>query len=160
MNIEDLRHEVFETIWSIFDLLLKQHIKINEDPEDDKLEDIGEQLEIGKYYGTFSWRLARDGQCLTINAYDNGNVSICIEEQLHRSISINIIYNDNEDAFLNIVKKAITDLTHTFLEGNWHILADYLSPAASDDSDWRKLLELYKEYEKAHPYMCGNITYM
>lgn len=160
MNRKQLRKDVYDIVWATLTQQLKTHICIEEDPEDDKLDDIELNIDIAKYCGTFSWILSREGQKLQIHAHDNGNVSIVIEEQVHRTIVIKLVYADDQREFLTTAKNTITDLIHIFNNGNWHILADHLSPAVFGETDWRELLDLYKKYEVEHPYMCGNITYL
>lgn len=40
MNKEKLRKDVYEMVWAKLTQQLKMHIAIEEDPEDDKLDDI------------------------------------------------------------------------------------------------------------------------
>ena len=84
-----------------------------------------------------------------------------IKEQVHRTIVINLICENNPVDFLETTKNTLTDLIQIFYTGNWHIFADFLSPAPEGETDWRELVDLYKNYETEHPYVCGvNITYM
>lgn len=161
MNKETLRKDVYEIVWATLTQQLKTHIAINENPEDDKLDDIEALITVAKYYGTFSWILSREGQSLQIHVQDNGNVTLVIDEKVHHTVVIKLNYEKDSNEFLAMTKKTITDLIQIFLNGNWHILADFLSPIASGEkNNWRELIELYKEYETKHPHMCGNITYM
>ena len=161
MSKEKIREEVYEMVWAILAKKLKNHIRIEEDPDDDRLDDIDENVQYSKYYRTFSWRLWREGQELIINAHDNGDVSMVIKEQVHRTIVINLICENNPVDFLETTKNTLTDLIQIFYTGNWHIFADFLSPAPEGETDWRELVDLYKNYETEQPYVCGvNITYM
>ena len=160
MNKERLRKDVYEMVWAKLTQQLKMHIAIEEDPEDDKLDDIEALISVSKYYGTFSWVLSREGQELQIHALDNGNVTLVIEEQVHRTIVIKLNYENDSNEFLTTVENTIVDFIQIFYTGNWHILADYLSPAAGGKTDWKDMIELYEKYESEHPYMCGKITYM
>lgn len=160
MNKERLRKDVYEMVWEKLTQQLKMLIAIEEDPEDDKLDDIEALISVSKYYGTFSWVLSREGQELQIHALDNGNVTLVIDEQVHRTIVIKLNYENNSNEFLTTVENTIVDFIQIFYTGNWHILADYLSPAADGKTDWKDMIELYKKYESEHPYMCGKITYM
>lgn len=160
MEKNKIRKKLYDSIWSIVNKQFKQRITIRKDPEDDKYEDIDEHIDIGKYYGTISWRLWRNGQTFIINLDDCGLVSVVLEEMVHRDVTIIFDYNGNLKDYLDDVNKIITDLTYSFLEGNWHVLMDYLSPNASNNDDWRLSLELYKQYEREHPYEGRNITYM
>lgn len=62
MNKERLRKDVYEMVWAKLTQQLKMLIAIEEDPEDDKLDDIEALISVSKYYGTFSWVLSREGQ--------------------------------------------------------------------------------------------------
>ena len=73
MNKEKLRKDVYEMVWAKLTQQLKMHIAIEEDPEDDKLDDIEALISVSKYYGTFSWVLSREGQA-AINLMKADNV--------------------------------------------------------------------------------------
>ena len=142
MNKERLRKDVYEMVWAKLTQQLKMLIAIEEDPEDDKLDDIEALISVSKYYGTFSWVLSREGQELQIHALDNGNVTLVIDEQVHRTIVIKLNYENNSNEFLTTVENTIVDFIQIFYTGNWHILADYLSPAADGKTDWKDMIEL------------------
>lgn len=126
MNKERLRKDVYEMVWAKLTQQLKMLIAIEEDPEDDKLDDIEALISVSKYYGTFSWVLSREGQELQIHALDNGNVTLVIEEQVHRTIVIKLNYENDSNELLTTVENTIVDFIQIFYTGNWHILADYL----------------------------------
>lgn len=155
-----IRKQVYETIWEVITSQLKNHIAIRDDLDDDRLDDIDTNLEVAKYNGTISWCLWRDGQELIVNAHDNGNITLYMNEQAHKNIVINIDYKGNLSEYLSETKHIVDDLVYTFLEGNWHILFDYLCLAKSDNTDWKKQLALYKQYEASDIYECVNITYI
>ena len=60
MNRKQLRKDVYDIVWATLTQQLKTHICIEEDPEDDKLDDIELNIDIAKYCGTFSWILSRE----------------------------------------------------------------------------------------------------
>lgn len=127
---------------------------------EDEEDDVGEEVTVsfGSYMGTMSWLFEQDGSELMFVLGNDGSLSVTISEVCHATETI-MLAKLGEDVDIEILETDVYALCTIFTSGNVHVFMD-LFHSDMNISDLRMTINAYIDFEKTHPDILRNITYI